>query len=195
MTFSEDRMSWSLKYQEQHAIEYYKDHWGVRDTDIFELDAEGAENNLAQLLDFSGWDKIVWTDDAMVQVAQRFRRPRNSGVDFSLRSTAGGEQASEYDKLIANYQGLGSVPGVYAFGITTGLGVSHGFRDFYLIDLELFLEKLLDGGITSIGEFPNRDGSKAKYYSLDTLKRNGCIIRHWGREDDPVSAAKARGDG
>lgn len=181
-----DRLTWSIDMQQNHALRYYRDYWDVEE--ITEVDKEGKENDSMKRLDYSGIDKIVYTDTKSIHVAQRFRRMRNEGrelvkPDFSIRYETYNSSATEYQKLKENYSGIGNVPDVYGFGITPygrKVALNSGFKEFHLIDMEDFLTLHFDDeAIEMIGKHPNGDGSMGAYFSISDLEDNGCVIQKW----------------
>lgn len=177
------RLGWSIDMQQDHALGLYRAYWDV--DDIIEVDEVGQSVPAMQLLDFSGLDKVIKVGTKHIHIAQRFRMMRNEGreltrPDFSLREETYSDGPTEYDKLVDNYTSrFGSVPSVYAFGITTygrRVALEEGFIEFYLIDLNKFLEEHLYGPIEPVEGGPNGDGSKGMYFDIDDLADNGCII-------------------
>jgi len=183
-----DRMEWSLDIQERHALEIYHRHWDV--DRIIEVDKLGQTDDDMQVLDFSGTDKIVITDDGYpIHIAQRFRQPYYddetgwTDADFSLRLQSYNSDHVEYQKLLDAYTGHGTIPSVYAFGRTVQgrqPALEHGFKEFYLIDLPVFIRKHLADDIPPIEKAPNGDGSMAYYFNLDCLSTADCIIEKYG---------------
>lgn len=185
----DERFQWSLDMQNRHALDIYREFWDV--DEIIEVDKEGDEgDNAMQRLDFSGLDKYILTEnDTQFQIAQRFRQPYYdddagwSDADFSLRIESYHDDHVEYDKLIENYQTRGaSHPGVYGFGRTESgrqVALENGFTEFYLIDVDSFLQAHLGGELNIIDEAPNGDGSCGVYFRIDDIREHGCLIAEW----------------
>jgi len=185
MSFT-DRMDWSIEMQKRHALDYYRKKWVV--DHITEVDDEGDDHDGFKRLDFSGIDKIVHTERQTIHIAQRFRQMRNTSEgllkpDFSLRYGTYNGAATEYQKLKESYNGLGNVPQVYGFGIVPHgrqVGRKNGFKEFYLIDLQKFLDLHFGKGeITSLEIAPNGDNSSGIYFDLNQLILKDCIIDCW----------------
>jgi hypothetical protein len=193
MAFS-DRMQWSINMQKEHALDYYHDFWDVEEID--EVDAEGEEHDGFKRLDFSGIDKIIHTQTQTIHVAQRFRQMRNlkTGLetpDFSLRYETYNDKPTEYQKLKESYNGLGNTPNVYGFGVSPygrQVGMNDGFEEFYLIDMDQFLQSHFDDSeLPEIGKIPNGDNSTGIYFDLEELDMKNCILKHW---EEPIKPSR-----
>lgn len=193
----EDRLQWSIDMQQQHALHYYRSHWDNIKR-IEEVDAQAQNNEAMKRLDFSGIDKIIYTELESIHIAQRFRRMRNTkdgliDPDFSIRFETYGDNPTEYQKLEKSYNGVGSIPQVYGFGITPygrKVALDSGFKKFYLIDVDSFLKSHFKHNEVEIMERkPNGDGSAGVFFDIDDIKNAGCIISEWPDEqtqpDDP----------
>jgi len=189
----EERLNWSITMQKEHALRYYRNYWNGVER-IEEVDAKAKESDAMRRLDFSGIDKIIYTGVQSVHVAQRFRQMRNTDnygliePDFSIRIESYTDKPTEYQKLKEAYNGIGSTPQVYGFGITPHgrqVATSDGFKKFYLIDVDEFLENHFGEGVLKMeGKHPNGDGSMGAYFSIADMEQQDCILEKWPKDNE-----------
>lgn len=192
-TDMQQRMKWSIDMQERHALSYYKNYWSDIQK-ITEVDKLGEDSDDMQHLDFSGIDKIIHTKNGSFHIAQRFRQMRNmkDGLkkpDFSLRYETYNDAKTEYQKLKEAYNGLASTPQVYGFGITPHgrqVAKNKGFKEFYLIDFQMFLKNHFDGRLSIMTKAPNGDGSMGAYFDIAKLEGHDCILEKWPKPKGPT---------
>lgn len=174
--------NWALDLDDI-AEDYYREYWDDI-TDIVDVEGEHDVEDMRKIdlgiehvLDLFGADKLVVVDGQrprVVILAQRFR-PFDSGDDFSLRIKTWGH-ASEYEKYVNGIQNQGAYPNVYAFGNANEDG--DGFENFYLIDFQFFLQ-LTETNKLRGRSYDTGDGTKARYYKIEDLKRKGCVLESW----------------
>jgi hypothetical protein len=180
------RDSWAMKMQQRYAVPVYHEYWDIDDTDIVEVDKRAEREKAARVFDTDGGtDKAVTPSTGMRHVAQRFRTRAQSDTgyvyetDFSIRSHTYSSQDTEYDKLMNAWRHDGNVPSIYTFGITNAFqrtdALESGFKDFYFIDLRGFLDAVDSGRLDAVSAHGNGDGSRALYFSVDSLREAGLI--------------------
>lgn len=168
---------------DEYAKEFYREFWDVKaigDVEgqiVGEYPDDKDDLNALHLLDYLGADKVVSTEDNVILLAERFRRPTTNGNDFALRADTGTEEAAESDKFLEAVQGYGAYPGVFAFGKVNES--EDGFQYFHLIDFNWFLV-LLSRDKLETHRVPNPDGTAALYCDIEHMREKNCILRSWG---------------
>jgi hypothetical protein len=199
----DDRDGWQMQMQTRFAMPVYRAYWAVDDEEITEVDKCAKTETAARVFDADGCtDKAVTPSTGMRYIAQRFRtRQRGSDgrvydPDFSIRTQTYSDADTEYDKLMNAWRNGGNVPAIYAFGIadafTRDAAKDNGFREFYFLKLKRFLKLVDNGQLDPVAAYPNGDGSKALYYSIDSLRNNrvvqdgvsgGVLMSAWQAEE------------
>lgn len=186
--FDQGQKEWSDELTRE-ATAYLCEWYDVDESDIYDVeshfDREYATDDalrLLHILDYSGLDLRVDCSYKMVDVALRIRPTSDEyDVDFSFRVENGIEgKDAEYDKWLNAYrEGDGYYPGVAAFGVANADETA--FEEFHLIAVEPFLEAIEAGELVGDGPYPSPGGAEALYYSIESLRDAGCILRSWNQ--------------
>jgi len=186
--FNQQRKEWTTKaaplFREQYREYFGVDSEAIHDVESAIATAYDADavpfRRLAQMVDYSGADKIIDDVDAPIYVAERCRKQSLAGytVDPSIRYRVPGDHPSEYEKWIEAYDsGLGFYPGVMAFGVVGPGAGGPRFDTFALIKMQPLLGALLSGDVSHSAPKPVGGGVSVVFLPLAELRSiAGCIL-------------------
>lgn len=178
------------RMQKEHALDLYQERFPG--CEIIEADSESAVDEVAQIFDWAGVDKIIRKQDGTtVLVSQRFRR-RSVGQDFSLTyERPNANNPVEFERLKRSLRDDYSMtPKLYGFGVADdikgtksadGYAIEQGFQEFHLVKIEPLIRAI---HFDEIDIFippgtSNGNGNKAAYIDTDVLVENGLTDRSW----------------
>jgi len=161
----------------------YADYFNVSVHDI--TDHESYDSDDDQLLDWSGYDKMIRrSDSSITHIAQRVRTKLDDyGIDFidmSIRASVKSGRNTELDKMrdLVDDPSL-SAPSVYVLfrsaATETRSAVSRGLHDAWVLDYR----KL---AAVAVGERVDprfegwSEGDRAHFYDLETLQQEGVVL-------------------
>jgi len=161
----------------------YASYFDVSVHDI--TDHESYDSDDDQLLDWSGYDKMIRrSDSSITHVAQRVRTKLDDyGIDFidmSIRASVRSGRDTELDKMrnLIDDPSL-SAPSVYVLfrsaATDTRSAVSRGLHDAWVLDYR----KL---AAVAVGERVDpryagwSEGDRAHFYDLETLQEEGVVL-------------------
>ena len=188
-SFSQQRKEWTTLAGPLFRAKY-REYFGVDDEKVH--DVEGAIQaaydrdapafrQLAQVVDYSGADKIVDAPGKLIYVTERARRQQYDApftIDPSIRYDVPGDHPSEYEKWIEAYDsGLGFYPGVMAFGVVGPGAGGPIFDTFALIKMKPLLGALLEGDVSHSAPKSVGGGVEVVFLPLAELRSiAGCIL-------------------
>lgn len=178
---------WAMDVQEKFAVDLYEQFWDG--CDVVEADSLGAEESVAQILDYGDVDKIIWMPGQQIHMAQRFRKPywdsRRSewaDPDFTLRySRPTSDHRIEYDRLMAAADDeAAAYPKRYAFGRVYN-DHTKGLYELYIIDTDRLIDGINAGTIPERGPITTEEGQTFKAYDIEDIEAAGGVVKHWHR--------------
>lgn len=182
---------WQSTVQSKFAIDIYEQFWDG--CEVIENDSLGETERTARILDFGDVDKIIKIKGTQIHLAQRFRKPYWNGSkwanpDFTLRySRPISDNEIEYTRLMNAYEnGAAAYPKRYSFGRVHN-DHEKGLYELYIINTDSLIESIKSESIEEKGPISTNEGQKFTAYSIDEIKRNGCIVKEWNEESGIVS--------
>lgn len=182
---------WQMDVQTEFALQIYKQFWP--DCEVVENDALGADEEVAQILDFGDVDKIIRMPGKQIHMAQRFRKPyfskrRDEWVDpdFTLRySRPVSDNVIEYQRLMDAYEtGAAAYPRRYSFGRVYN-DAERGLYELYILDTDRLIEAIKTDRIEENGPITNREGQDFVAYDVDEIVDAGIVVKSWKEQSTP----------
>lgn len=181
--FSQDRKEKAAELSPE-INERIADYYNVSISQVYDLEgiSDGEysstdEERGQQILDFAGYDKVVDLTKMVVPVAQRVREDQKRyDVDFAIRTANGRGVPAEYDKILNGWREGGAYPTAYAHGVRSD---NDELIEFVLVDVAQFCQSIEDGKLNEDGSSTCDYGTKFVYYTIDSLRRNDCILTEW----------------
>lgn len=186
--FSQERKEMAAEL-DSRLPEYMADRFGVPAEDVHSVDELTEKRyersdafRLAQVIDFTGIDRIVDEKDRVFGVGCRVRPEDEEYDDFSLRADNGVDGlGSEYDNILNAYERGGILPTYYLYGI---YNESHEFVEVHLIEVRKMITEIKMGNVDLTPPIQVRDGkAKARFIPVDELRSTDCIDRSWPPAD------------
>jgi len=163
----------------------YAEYFDVSLDDI--TDHESYTDDDDQLMDWSGYDKMIRrSDSSITHVAQRVRtalEKKKFGIeyiDMSIRAMVRSGRETELDKMrnLVDDPSL-SAPSVYVLfrsaATTEAAAVSRGFHDAWVLDYRKMAEVAVSDRVQPRYEGWS-EGDYAHFYDLETLEDEGVVI-------------------
>lgn len=182
---------WAPTVQADYAVGLYKQFWD--ECDVIENDSLGAEEHVAQILDYGDVDKIIRIGGKQIHMAQRFRKPfwsdnRNEWVDpdFTLRySRPQSDHTIEYERLMNAYSsGSAAYPRRYSFGRVYN-DHERGLYELYILDTDELIKQIKNGSVSETGPIENYQGQEFMAYKLPELRRRDVVVKEWKHQPRP----------
>ena len=168
------------------TVKCYIDHFGVSESDIYDVDALTSGRydathgyDIHQILDYGGCDKIIDCGSRHVHVEQKVR-PVTSGEDLAVRTDNGsGEHTAKLPKWLNAHEHRGYYPSMIGWG-----RYDHTIdvlAEFHLVDVATLLSALDRGRIHAPEHENTQDGddTAARYISAAELDRVDAVVAQW----------------
>lgn len=186
--FSQDRKEMAAKLDEELPT-YINDEFGVPHEDIHHVDSLNGERyersdafRLAEVLDFTGIDRIVDEKDRVFGVGCRVRPNKPNRTDFSIRCDNGVDGiGSEHDNILNAVKNGGIYPTYYLYGIYND---SMEFDKVHLIEIRRMMYDVISGALEPTATNTVNEGkATAHFYDMGTLDDHGFVKRTWDFSD------------
>lgn len=198
--FTED-WDFQQRMQKDHALQLYRERFPK--CEIVEVDTESENEQVAQIFDWSGVDKMIKKQDGTTTLlSQRFRRA-SVGEDFSLTySRPNANNPVEFERLKRSLNDEFAItPKLYGFGVADDIrnrnskdryAYEQGFKEFHLIEVEPLIDAVSNESLELFipNTTSNRNGNRAAYIRTDELIANGLTDSSWIRDGELLRVGK-----